>query len=118
MSLAFTLAEMSGTRTDASCARSPDRGEGRAFSCSRKNVDLDRRGRRVNSKPGSDATTAFIDVCRWRYTAASLVVHGGVVDQRALRMRTCVGDGELRANEQKQSSWEDFNWKFTITLGF
>lgn len=92
-------------------------GEGGLFAAHERMLtkDLDQRGWQVNSKPGSDATTAFIDV--WRYTAASLV-HGGVADQRALRMRTCVGDSELRASEQKQLSWVGFNWKFTITLGF
>jgi len=45
------------------------------------------------------------------HSGGGLVVHGGVAG-----MRTCVGDSELRASEQKQLSWVGFNGKFTITL--
>jgi len=57
-----------------------------------RQIDLDRRGRQLNSKPESDATRAFIDVCCAGGTWRARWCMVGLADQRALRMRTCVGE--------------------------
>lgn len=62
----------------------------------KRRVDFDRSDRRLNSKPGCRDHGFYT---RWQALRWCMV---GWLSNATLWMRTCVGDGELRASERKQ----------------
>lgn len=124
----FRSPSQCGTPSRTCPARVHQNGAGR-----KSEVDLDRRGRRVNSKPGSDATRAFIDVhggawwCMvgWLINAPSGCAPASVDRETSLPARDQNASARRRRavnfasgatiTVRKQPSWVGFNWKFAIT---